>query len=134
VVSPKSGKNFSTRKRGIPPRRVVFSRNNINFSVRKKCTPWEGKSPPGDICAKGGVMLWSGMHCVPWNDVVSDWMQHRKERRMGFLGQYSNNPTHEWRGTCLTILKSMFHNIASLFFKIWDVAPITQKLNYKKIS
>jgi hypothetical protein len=39
----------------------------------------------------------------------------------GSLG--SIGVTHEGRGTCLTILKSILHNIASLFLKIWDVTP-----------
>jgi len=55
--------------------------------------------------------------------------------RRGEWGSLRNvGVTHEGRGIFLTILKSMLHNIASLFFKIWDVTPIIQRKVYKKIS
>jgi hypothetical protein len=55
-----------------------------------------------------------------------------KRGKWGSLG--SIGVTHEGKGTCLTILKSMLHDIASLFLKIWDVTPIIQRKVYKKIS
>jgi hypothetical protein len=61
-------------------------------------------------------MLWSGMRCVLGMMFLVIGCNTTRRQEWGSLG--SIGVTHEGKGTCLTILKYMLHNIASLFLKI----------------
>ncbi len=86
-------KELPNEEKGHSPGRVV-PREQKELPNMRRGALREVKFPLGDMSPREGWSYSQGCDYIPpENDVPRDWMEHCKEKRMGFPGQYGSN---EW--------------------------------------